>query len=143
MVLRYAGTWHPDTCNCIIEQEYDDEDPQPIKMRVRRVVFKCPEHQNLSTDSSVFAVVNDENPRRNNAMRILLDNAPTTIYELDQNGMKIFRSGITVDWSYSGTVPNRVLTLTITGISLSANQRNVIQNRLNERFGISNVVIVN
>jgi hypothetical protein len=61
---------------------------------------------------------------------------------VDVNGSRTFKKGITATWSWSGTAPNRLMTITVTGIVLTTNQKNAIQTKLNERFGINNVTIV-
>ena len=141
MVIKIQ-TWRPDTCECVINQQYDDQ-ADPIVLTVHSVQNRCSQHSSLTNNTDLYDVVNEENPRRNFAFGHILDNAPTPMYDLQEDGSRTFKKGITVDWAYTGTIPNRVLTITVTGITLTTNQKNAIQTKLNERFGINNVVIVN
>lgn len=135
-------TWRPDTCECVINQQYDDA-ANPIVLSIHSVISRCSQHTNLTNDVDLYNVVNDENPRKNYALGHILDNAPTSFFDINEDGSRTFKKGITASWNYTGEVGNRVLTITVTGITLTTNQKNAIQTKLNERFGISNVVIVN
>lgn len=128
-----------DTCECKYYYNSTTQNPHEL------ISFdkKCNAHQTISNDQTLFNILFEENGRKNESWQMILDNAPSTIYEFDVEGTKIFKTGIVVSWSFTGTPPNRVLTLTITGISLTGAQKNSIQTKLDQRFGISNIIIVN
>lgn len=96
----------------------------------------------MASDTNVWNTIKEENPRKNITTQLILDNSPNTVYDLNADGSRIFKKGINVSWSWSGTAPNRLMTITVTGIVLTTNQKNAIQTKLNERFGINNVSIV-
>jgi hypothetical protein len=136
--------WKPDTCDCIIEQGVDDSLPEGSQVVFGvNSIFKCAAHQNLATATTHFNAINDENPRKNFTLDEILQNAPNTSwYDVDPvTQTRTFKNGITVNLTWSGTAPNRVLTLTFTGISLTGAQRNTLQTRLNNRFGTGKVVL--
>ena len=54
-----------------------------------------------------------------------------------------FKQGITVSFTWSGADLTRVLTVTITGISLTNPQKNSINNYCTTAFGAGRVVLVN
>jgi hypothetical protein len=64
------------------------------------------------------------------------------MFDVQPDGVtRIFKRGISFWISWTGTAPNRQLTLTLQGITLTTNQKNSLQTKLNTRFGISKVVI--
>jgi hypothetical protein len=136
--------WRPDTCDCIVEYTWDDSLPlDQVTHTLDTVTRKCTYHENIPSDSEVWNCVKEENPRKNIAHQLLLDNSPSTVFDLDTDGNRIFKKGISVNWTWTGTAPNRLLTIVVTGIVLTTNQKNAIQAKLNERFGINNVTFEN
>lgn len=142
MVIR-TTRWRPDTCGCIIEYTWDDSLPQDLVTHtLDRITRRCAAHQNLVTDTDVYNVVREENPRKNITNQIVLDNSPNTVYDINTDGTRIFKKGLVASWTWSGTAPNRLMTVTVSGITLTTNQKSAIQTKLTERFGINNVTIV-
>ena len=136
--------WSPDTCDCVLEYIWDDALPDDqIVHTPSSVIQRCFGHEPLPNTQAVFNSVRDENPRKNLSLDEILQNAPNTNwYDIDATtGTRIFKRGITINWNWSGTAPNRVLTLTFTGITLTTAQRNNLQTRLNNRFGSNKIVI--
>lgn len=136
--------WSPDTCSCILEYSWDDTQNESVRTHnLDNIVQKCPAHQNLPDNPSVYNTVLDENPRKNLSLDEILQNAPSTAwYDIDaDSGARVFKNGITINWTWSGTAPNRTLTLTFSGITLTTQQRNTLQTRLNNRFGTNKVII--
>jgi hypothetical protein len=131
--------WSPDTCPCVIEYSWDDTLSEANRIHTLSTISKCPTHQALS-DNTAYSTVLDENPRKNIAHQLVLDNGPATLSDLI-NGTRQLKAGIVLGFSWSGTVPNRVLTISYTGITLTTNQKNSIQTFLNNRFGSGKVLI--
>jgi|SRR5215212_1109860 len=135
--------WSPDTCQCVLEYSWDDTVPENSRVHTpAAVINKCPAHSLLSntdTHNTVF----DENPRKNLSLDEILQNAPSTNwFDIDPvSGVRVFKSNITGNWTWSGTAPNRVITITFTGITLTTTQRNTLQTRLNNRFGTGKVIL--
>jgi hypothetical protein len=126
--------WSPDTCECVIE--YNDDGT------LSTVVNACPAHQG-DNEQTIFENVKEENPRKNKSLKEILDNAPTGMFELDpESGTRIFKKGITVDFGWTGTKPNRILTLTVKGTTLTPTQINAVQSKLNTKFGVGKVTVV-
>ena len=132
----------PDTCECVIEYSWDSESTEANRTHtLSNYVNKCSAHQGLATDQDRWNAVFEENPRKNIARKLLLDNAPTAVFDIIY-GNREFKSGISFNFSWSGTAPNRTLTISLTGVTLTNQQRNTIQNALNNRFGNGVVTIV-
>lgn len=142
MVTR-TTTWSPDTCQCVIEYTWDDTVPEDSRTHsISNVVSKCSFHQGLATKDNVWNVVMEENPRKNNAFKHILDNGPSSLYDLDTDGItRVLKKNISLNFSWSGTVPNRVLTITVVGVTLNTSQRNTVQNALNNKFGTGKVLL--
>ena len=118
--------WSPDTCECVIEYNEDGT--------LSKVVNACDAHKG-GTEATTFSAVLEENPRKNKSLKEILDNAPPGLYDTDpDSGTRIIKKGINADFQWSGIAPNRTLTLTIKGITLTANQLNALENKLNARF---------
>lgn len=128
--------WSPDTCGCVIE--YDEN------INLTSVVQRCPAHQTLLDNPSIFNSVKEENSRKNIGIHdLLLNNAPTSLFDIDaESGNRVFKKNIVVDWTWSGVAPNRVLTINVTGVTLTTNQKNAIKTFLDNRFGVGKVVLV-
>jgi len=134
--------YSPDTCGCVIEYTWDNTTPESTRVHtLDNYITKCPAHVSLATDTDRWNAVFEENPRKNIALESVLANSPTTALYDTLNGTRQFKQGINVNFSWSGTAPNRVLTLTITGISLTTNQKNTLRTALDTRFGSGKVLI--
>jgi hypothetical protein len=133
--------WSPDTCSCSVEYTWDDTLTEANRTHtLSDVINKCPAHSAL-TNSSVYTTVLDENPKKNITLQLSLDNGPSTLYDT-VNGTRQLKSTISYSYSFSGTAPNRVLTISFTGITLTTQQKTTIQTALNTRFGSGKVLIV-
>ena len=134
--------WSPDTCACVIEYTWDDSVPDSSRVHtLGNIINKCSDHSSLS-NANVYTALTEENPRKNITKQHILDNSPTTaLYDI-VNGNRQLKPNIFFNYSFSGTAPNRVLTISFTGITLTTNQKNTIQSALNTRFGSGKVLIV-
>jgi hypothetical protein len=141
-------TWSPDTCDCEIEYQWDDDLPQDERTHTISFVKKgCQNHRNLLPNATVtYSCILDENNKKNNTLQTALEIAPNQLADvfLGEDGTTQYyklKDNIVFSFSFSGTAPNRVLTITFQGITLTTQQRNAIQNKLNQKFGTGNVVI--
>lgn len=133
--------WTNDTCGCVIDYTWDDAlPPESITTNLSNVIEKCPNHSSLPNNIDVWNSILDENPRKNISYQSLLDNGPSTIYDI-VNGNRVLKVGLNYNFSFSGTVPNRILNISITGTTLTNAQKNTIQGALNTRFGTGKVVL--
>ena len=126
--------WQPDTCECIIDYNEDGT--------LSKVVKACDAHDG-DTEDKIFQNVKEENPRKNNSLKEILDNAPPGLFEVDpDSGTRVFKKGINVDFQWTGVKPNRTLNLTVKGTTLTPTQINAVQAKLNNKFGTGKVTIV-
>lgn len=129
----------PDTCGCELEYTWDDTLTESERVHSFKSIVKCPVHSGQA-DETAYNTVFEENPRKNIALERCLANGPTALFDTI-DGTRQLKQGITYNFSWSGTAPNRVLNISFTGITLTTTQRNAIQTALNTRFGVGKVVI--
>jgi hypothetical protein len=133
--------WSPDTCGCSIDYQWDDSLPNDqITITPVGVPTKCAAHSSIAAVPTAFNTISEENGRKNISRSLLLDNGPSTLYDI-VDGNRQFKTGIDISWAWSGTAPNRVITITVTGITLTNAQKNTVRNVLNNRFGAGKVVL--
>lgn len=126
-------SWKPDTCKCIILEESGTSNYISHE-------FVCPDHQGLSS-SELATVPLEHNKRKNLVDGILRTNLTSLLTTTDTNGAVIYKNGITFNWSFSGTGNNRVLSISMTGVNLTTNQKNTIQNICDTQFGAGKVLV--
>ena len=143
-----TNTWEPDTCQnprCIIEYTWDDAVPDTSRVHTYKSTIRtCPIHQGL-VGSNHFAVVLPENQRKNQVRSWMLENLATfsqTITNPDGTTYKTEKAGVTYNWSFTGINDQRVLTISVTGITLTTNQKNSIKTFCDATFGVGKVVVV-
>jgi hypothetical protein len=133
--------WSPDTCSCIIEYSWDTSVPESSRVHtISNIIQKCAAHSGTVDDNSHWNILMDENPRKNNALQSAIDRFPVVLSSTGAVGGSL-KAGITFNFSLSGVAPNRVVTISFTGITLTTTQRNNIQAALDTRFGAGKVVI--
>lgn len=113
--------WSLDTCGCVIDQRYDDADYAGTMTVLG--IQRCEFHASLSTaDAPVHAI--GQMKRKNEAQQRLEETIP---------------GATLVNWSFSGTGADRVLTVVIGNIT--QNQANQIQNWADTKFGAGRVIV--
>jgi len=127
----------------VIEYTWDDTQTESTRTHsLNTLVNKCPAHSILATDQDRWNAVFEENPRKNQALQHILDNSPTTaLYDIIGSTRKL-KETLGFNFSFSGTAPNRVLTVSFNGVSLTTTQKNTIQAALNTKFGTGKVTVV-
>lgn len=121
--------WSPDTCGCVLEYTWDDAVPEVLRVHTpARVVTVCSVHQALAGLSNRFGAVSQENTRKNQAHELL----QTLLTKLDP-------SEFTFD--VTGPAGSRVVTITIIGKNLTAQQKANLQTQIDTRFTPGKVVL--
>jgi hypothetical protein len=139
--MIHTTRWSPDTCSCVIDYTWDDTVPDNERTHnLSNVIERCPAHQALS-DNDTFSSLMDENPRKNIALAECLENGPPTLSDTI-GGAKQLKPNVTFDWSWSGTAPNRLLTVSFSGVGLTGTDKNVMRNALNNKLGANKVNLV-
>ena len=141
MTIRITR-WSSDTCECVIEFSWDDSVPENERTgRVKNYINRCLAHESINSEADRFRTALEENQRKNKAHSTILEKATTSsLYELDQQtNQRQLKSGITLSWEFSGSAPNRVMTLKYNGVELTEAQKNSFRTHLNNKFGAGKV----
>lgn len=134
--------WSPDTCPCIIEYQWDDTQTESTRTHtIANVINKCAAHNTTADNNAHWNILMDENPRKNTTLGLALSNLTSDIATTDAGGSLVLKSGITFNWSWTGTSPNRVLNISFTGVTLTTAKKNNLQTALNNQFGTGKVVV--
>ena len=146
MEVRFK-TWKPDTCNCVIEQTHDPQNPAH-GVQFSKVIEKCIAHQNVPDDQLngvIYANSDSDQKRKNLLMKELLGNTALKLSEtvtIDGNTIQRFKTGIDYNWSFQGLDKDRVLNISLTGITLSPTIKAIIQSYCDTTFGVGKINIV-
>lgn len=137
-------TWHPDTCGCIVEQEYDPALPAS-QWTLSQIFRKCPAHQSVP-DDQLYGVLyqnpDGENKRKNLMEKFLLEELVGTLSEsyLDDNGKEQlrWRQGVRYEWSFDR---DRTLRVRMRGGVVTGQRRGAVLTRADGVFGAGRVVV--
>ena len=130
--------WKPDTCECVLEYEWDIEDMNPNRTHtLKKIVTACPEHTGL-TPAQAYSAIKGENTTKNQFLKELLDNSDTLRkQEVDAEGSPAgfaLADGLKYEWSFKGTGANRTLDVEITGKSLTQNEKTTVEQVISQKF---------
>lgn len=145
MVTWHHNEWYPDTCDCGIQIVFDDDIPegQPKDNLFFSKLQPCQYHPNLE-GNTLYNVVKAENNTIQNLRKWLYENV-TSMQEIHtkSDGTTYFdlKQGISINQSWSGFDSNRMVTISFDGVSLTVNQKNLIQDFCNQNFGNGKVLI--
>lgn len=118
--------WHPDTCGCVMDIEWDDTEPESIRThRFKTIISKCPEHAGLS-GRDVYEQVLSENTRKNLAF----------------SEIQTVHPQITPDnylWFFD---KERALQVSVVGVSLPETAKKGLQTAMDAKFGSGKVRLV-
>lgn len=121
--------WAPDTCGCQLKYEWDDAVPENQRVTSLSVVNKsCPYHSALLPNQLiVYNTIMDENQKKNNSLQVAVDTIPQsladTVINPDGSTTNYLKSSVAYNWSFSGTAPNRTISITFTQLT-TLNKRN-------------------
>lgn len=128
--MKKITRWHPDTCNCIIEYEWDTEEPAESRHHVFRNCTICSHHAGLSA-AAVYETVGRENRSKNRAYGHLLDSVPR-LASSDASGGKKLDPEFSFHFLFEGAGDSRRLSVGVIGTTLNLAERSAVLNRLTE-----------
>lgn len=132
--------WRPkDTCDCVIEYEWDDTTSNDTRVHTFKNIIKCNAHSILA-DQDAYTHASEQNRRKNITLSEALDRF-IALQETDTDGNIVLKKGISFNYSWSGSGDSRVLTISFTGVNLTTPQKNTLQTALNTRFGVGKVIV--
>ncbi len=81
--MKKVTRWSPDTCECVIDYEWDDEEPvETREITVKTIIKKCPVHARRGK-ASCFNEVLSENRRKNQAIGFLQEEIPDLVSQAE------------------------------------------------------------
>lgn len=105
--MKHITRWSPDTCDCIIEYEWDDSVPAEERVHTPTTIVKaCSAHVIVGGPTNaahgVFSQVHEENTRKNKALNEVLEALPDSekIKESDVEGNQISKFKIEPKWRF-------------------------------------------
>lgn len=117
--------WKPDTCDCVIDYEWDASVPDVSRVHVYKDGTLCDIHKNIGiTKANHFNVILEENKRKNQAIELAVKQIP----------------GLVDKVSFSLDPVTRVVKIKFSN-TISAGQRNGLTNAFTAKFGDGKVVV--
>lgn len=104
--MKHQTLWRPDTCDCQIVYEWDDNEPEATRVHTPVHGVTCREHKNTIGDDHKkrFDIVGDENRRKNLTLGKMLETIPDIREntEKDPNKPPVFKfkEGAEPKWSF-------------------------------------------
>ena len=134
MVNWHHNEWSPDSCDCYLQFVFDSDLPQSQQVNTFFAKLKsCSKHPNL-TGTTIWNVVVAENT---NVQKLISQvKTITGLTTLDNEG-----SSIKSIKFFSGIDSSRLLNFSVTGTTLTTNQKNTIQSWCDTNLGVGKVVI--
>lgn len=136
MTIR-TTTWHPDTCDCIVEFEWDDAVAADQRVHTgKRNVRVCARHASVAGADQIghFARLMDENPRKNKLLERLRSQF-SELTETDGSGQVVLKRGV-VSWSFDDS---HVLHISVP--SLTTQKKTLAQAWCDANLGVGKVVV--
>ena len=137
--------WSPDTCGCVFDFEWDGDLAADQRVHTHKETIKtCPNHQVVKLNpGNHYGSVLGENQRKNklHGQLLTISNLTESVTQEDGSTSIQFKKGMGFTYGWSGTDDARILTITVTGYTLTNQQKTSIQNWCNTNLGIGKVVI--
>jgi hypothetical protein len=133
--MKRITTWSPDTCECVLEYEWDDAVPENERTHaIVNVVKKCEFHQHHSDKDAHFDDVLNENRHKNQVLAEILKNLPEDEKNISvKNGRNVTTFKVNPKWKFD---ENRVLQVELTSKISKTLLKNNISSILERDFQI-------
>lgn len=130
----HRNLWSPDTCDCQIEFEFDDEVPAEERVHTgKKIVKRCDAHQ--ETDfvdcHDHYKSVLDENQRKNILLGKLMETHPE-IVNVKEDGSRHLKPEVDYIHHFTGKGKKRVLNVEL--VNLSTNTTPTLLSNNNKKY---------
>ena len=136
MVETVYKYYEKNVCGCVFFQLNDGLG----NLSYLGVEKMCPEHDN-AVGEIAYNNWHENIIRRSNTQNFFMANLASHLFNTNESGALELKSGIIINYIWTGTEPNRILNVTVTGFNLTNQQKNTIQNLCDSKFGAGKVVI--
>lgn len=131
-----------DTCECKLIYELDLSLPDNQKISTFKTAeVICSFHQGMINDQAANNAAIGQNRRKTAVEVWLLQNLASQLADVAPDGTINWKDGIKFNWSFSGIGNDRVLTISVTGFTLTINQKNQIKTFCDSTFGSGKVIV--
>lgn len=134
--------WKPDTCDCEIEYEWDDEEKEDVRRHtVSRIIKACPAHSGAKDAAQNFEIVLEENQRKNILYGEIIKNVTTATKEIttpDGKAVTKLKEGYAFKWNFDA---ERKLVIDLVGFN--AQEKSAVQTIVGGDSKLQNKVIIN
>lgn len=117
--------WRPDTCNCVLEYEWDNEDnPVNIQYTNKKIIEVCEYHSGVED----FDYILNENKEKNKTFEYILNNFPNLVDEKEDEHGNISRNlkkGLEFEYSYNGKGNLRKLEINLDKLGMTSSEKNL------------------
>lgn len=130
-----AQRWWPDTCGCVLDEAVAADRSKTLD----RVVSKCPAHADVPDAELydlIYASADSEHKRKNQLEGFLAhhpDFGEDVANPRDGTLARRLRSDLALDWTFTGTGKERVLSAAVRGARLTPQQRQAIRGFIGTR----------
>lgn len=130
--------WSLDTCGCVYDQQYDSDDYAGT-VTITNHVTVCATHAviPLASDRPAHAIL--QMKRKNRILGRLEAAFPTELFDAQPDGSLRPKPGA-ISWVFSGVGVDRILTITLVGLSNA--QKVASQTWADNNLGVGRVVVV-
>lgn len=128
-MVKKITRWSPDTCDCVLEYEWDTEDELDSREHTfKNSVKECSAHSEVSLEKK-YPVVLSENRTKNKILKEVIDSVESLRQEVIEKGESRFElaDGVKYKYSFSGTGENRVFDFEFTGKDLKKSEKDIIK----------------
>jgi len=134
MVRWHHNEWSPDTCECCIQFVFDDDLPAEQRVHLFFAKLKpCSKHPIL-TGTTLYDTAVSESSRVQKLIAQVKTLSGFSTLDDPTSNIKSIRN-------WTGTDTNRVLNFSVSGTTLTSNQKTTIQSWCDTNFGTGKVVI--
>lgn len=132
--MKHTTRWSPDTCECVLEYEWDDAVPENERTHTPTTMIRaCSAHASISDVTGKYNQILSENQTKNQALHEIIQNFPEVRKEvIDKNGTRFeLKDEIIAGWSFD---EDRKLKLNFEGVVLSAAKKVEMIAHLQNKF---------
>lgn len=124
--MKRVTTWSPDTCDCVLEYEWDDAQDENTRIHsFKRIIKACPEHAALA-GKPLYDQVISENTRKN-----------ITFTEIQKAHPQVTSDNYL--WFFD---KKRELQISLVGVDLPEAAKQGLQTALDAKFGSRKVKVL-
>lgn len=135
----HENVWTPDTCDCQVIYEFDDELPADQRVHTFKRITKHDVTLPLLTGEQEYEAILENNIRKSKVHTQLL--TISTLIQTNPDGSIGLKNGVTMNWSWVGVGASKVLSISVSGANLANPQKSAVQSWCDTNIGIGKVII--